>query len=80
MAEWYTDYKITNADKAEMLAAANWIATNHGAKVQRSQANRNRLEITVGLLDLTFNDAVATINALETEFTTRIEDWNLTMQ
>lgn len=70
---------ITSADDAEMLAALEWFKDNYGLKVTSAQARGSTKEIQFGLVESTFVDAVSTITALKTQFSTRLIEYNLTM-
>lgn len=70
---------ITSADDAEMLSALEWLKDNYGPKITSAQATGSTKKIQFGLLEATFNDAVATITALKTQFSARLIEYNLTM-
>jgi hypothetical protein len=81
MAEYMTEYKITNADDTEMLAALEWIKDNHAAKVHSAHGDGKTKVITLTMIDTTFADAVTSVTAIKTQFTTRLaDDWSVIMQ
>jgi len=62
-----------------MLSALEWLKDNYGTKITNAQATGSTKEIWFGLLEVGFNEAVSAITALKAQFTTRLIEYNLTM-
>lgn len=70
---------ITSVNDAEMLSALEWLKNNYGPKIHSAQGTGSTKEIQFGLLEATFAEAVTAITALKTQFSTRLVEYNLTM-
>jgi len=76
--EYHITFEITNADDSEMLTSLEWIKDNHGTKIHDADADGETKIITGELIESVFNDAVTTVSALKTQFTTRMGDkWSV---
>ena len=74
----YTVYgKITSVNDNEMLNAMEWLATNYGGKMQTAQAVGETKVLGFHIDEISFVDAVATITALKSQYTTRLAEYNL---
>lgn len=71
--------KITSADDAEMLSALEWLKDNYGLKITDAQGTGSTKKIGFGLLEVGFDEAVTTIAALKTQFSTRLIEYDLVM-
>jgi len=81
MVEYMTTFEITSTTDSEMLDALEWIKDNHNSKVNNANASGITKSISVNLVDATFENAVTTVTAFKTQFTTRLADnWSLTLQ
>lgn len=76
--EYQIHGKITSADDAEMLDALLWLKNNYGTKIHDAHGDGTTKEIRFGVVEPTFNDNVASITALKTQFGARLK-WDFTM-
>lgn len=76
--EFQINGKITSADDVEMLDVLLWLKDNYGTKIHSAQGVGSTKEISYGIVETTFNDTVATITALKTQFSARLE-WTFAM-
>ena len=74
-----TRYKVVSADDAETLAAMDYIAANYGGDVIRGAMTGAQNLIELELSHESYTDAKAAITALKTEFTTRLEEYDIEM-
>lgn len=76
--EFQINGKITSADDNEMLNALLWLKDNYGTKIHSAQGIGDTNAISYGIVEITFNDTVATITALKAQFGERLK-WTFTM-
>lgn len=69
---------ITASTETELLGDMDWLATNYGTKIGEAQAFGESLSLRFAITENTYNDASTTLNALKTQFTTRLgTNWNM---
>lgn len=77
--EYQIHGKITSADDTEMLATLEWFKDNYATKIQNAQATGSTKEIWFSMLEVGFTEAVSAITALKAQFSTRLIEYDLTM-
>lgn len=74
-----TTYKIASADDAETLAAMDYVSANYGNSVIRGVMTGALNLVELELSHESYADSKAAIMAMKTEFTTRLEEYNIEM-
>lgn len=77
--EYQINMEITSANDAEMLDALLWLKDNYGTKVLSGQGVASTKEISLGLIEATFNDTVTAITALKAQFGARLIEYKFIM-
>lgn len=77
--EYQINGKITSTNDTGMLNALLWLKDNYGTKIHSAQGIGSTKEIQFGIVETTFNGAVTIITSLKAQFTTRLIEYNLSM-
>ncbi len=72
-------FRITNANEAEMMAAAVFIKDNYSPEIHSVSGNSDNFEMAGNILPANYVALVAAIQAFKSEFTTRLW-WSFTLE
>jgi len=79
MPNFYVNIVIESGTQEQMFTDITWLRDNHGSKVQLANANPDLFSITATMLDTTLEDAISTIESCQTQFSSRLSSWYLSM-
>ena len=71
--------KVQELDDAGLLVTMQWLATNYTAKIHGAQAIGAQKVVTFTIMETVYANAVTTLQAMQTQFGAKLEEYNLFM-
>lgn len=58
----------------EVISILNWLKTTFGVKINSASGSYKQMSVNATILETTFNDAVTTIQLINTQYSSKLND------